>query len=429
MCETTTEGQPPAPRPLAVTYRATASLKPDPRNARTHSARQVEQIVASIREFGFTNPILIDPEGSVIAGHGRLRAAKSMGLAEVPTIELVGLSEVQQRALRLADNKIALNAGWDLDLLKEQLGELASLDLDLSLTGFSTGELDLLLQATADPEDDVIPPVPTTPRTRLGDIWKLGEHVVGCGDSRDLAFLRKVVGEDARPDAAFLDPPYNVRINGHANARGRHREFAMASGEMSEAVFREFLKDSLSAAAQVSRDGAVHFVCMDWRHLDDVSAVGRSIYGELLNLCIWNKSNAGMGSLYRSKHELVFVFKVGTAPHFNAVELGRHGRNRTNVWDYASVNSLAGSRREELALHPTVKPSALVADAIRDVTRRGDLVLDLFLGSGTSLIACERSGRRFRGVELDPAYVDVAIDRWSAMTGGTPEAVARGTAA
>ena len=202
----------------------------------------------------------------------------------------------------------------------------------------------------------------------------------------------------------------------------------MASGEMTDEAFRAFLTQSLSAAAQVSRDGAVHFICMDWRHMDEVSAVGRSIYGDLLNLCVWNKSNAGMGSLYRSKHELVFVYRVGTAPHVNAVELGRHGRNRTNVWDYPSVNSLAGSRREDLALHPTVKPTALVADAIQDVTRRGELVLDPFLGSGTTLIAAERCGRRFRGLELDPAYVDVAIDRWIAMTGGTPERVEGRTA-
>ena len=327
----------------------------------------------------------------------------------------------------VADNKIALGAGWDLDLLKVELAELSSLglDMDLTVTGFSTGELDVLLAGNEDPDDDVIPPVPSEPRTKPGDVWILGEHVVGCGDSRDREFLEKVVGEGARIDAAFLDPPYNVRISGHANAKGRHREFAMASGEMTGEAFRGFLSETLGAAARVSRDGAIHFICMDWRHMDDVSAVGQAIYGDLLNLCIWNKSNAGMGSLYRSKHELVFVYRVGTAPHFNAVELGRHGRNRTNVWDYASVNSLAGSRREDLALHPTVKPTALVSDAFQDVTRRGELVLDVFLGSGTTLIASERCGRRFRGLEIDPAYVDVAVDRWSAMTGGTPRLAER----
>jgi DNA modification methylase len=288
------------------------------------------------------------------------------------------------------------------------------------LTGFSTGEIDVILSLTTDPDDEVVPPVPRSPRTEPGDIWILGEHRVGCGDSRDAAFLERVIGPGGRVDAAFLDPPYNVRIGGHAVAAGSHREFAMASGEMSEAEFRTFLNDTLGAAVRISRDGAVHFVCMDWRHMDSVSTVGTSLYGERLNLCIWNKSNAGMGSLYRSKHELVFVYRVGKTPHLNMVELGKHGRNRTNVWDYASVNSMRGSRREDLALHPTVKPTAMVADAIQDVTRRGDLVLDLFLGSGTTLLAAERTGRRFRGLDIDPAYVDVAIDRWVARTGLEP---------
>jgi len=419
---------PAASRPLSVTYRSPESLKPDPRNARTHSKRQVEQIVASIREFGFSNPILIDDGDTLIAGHGRLLAAKAMGLAEVPTIELVGLTDSQKRALRIADNKIALGAGWDLDVLKVELAELGTLELDfdLTVTGFSTGELDVILNDNVDPDDDVIPAVLAEPRTRSGDIWQLGEHRIGCGDSRDPDFLASIVGEGEQIDAAFLDPPYNVRINGHANAKGRHREFAMASGEMSDEAFRVFLAETLGAAAKVSRDGAVHFICMDWRHMDDVSVVAKQIYGDLLNLCIWNKSNAGMGSLYRSKHELVFVYRVGTAPHFNSVELGKHGRNRTNVWDYASVNSLRGSRREDLALHPTVKPTKLVADAIQDVTRRGELILDTFLGSGTTLIAAERSGRRFRGIDIDPVYVDLAIERWSTVTGGTPQLVSRG---
>ena len=407
--------------PLVITYRPVGSLVPEPHNARTHPKRQLDQIAASIRAFGFTNPILVDPEGKIIAGHGRLLAAKAIGLTDVPTIALPDLSETRKRALRLADNKIALGAGWDLELLRLELGELSAmdLDLDLSLTGFSSGEIDVILKGEADPDDEIVPAVRLEARTRPGDIWVLGDHRIGCGDGRDSDFLGSVVGDDA-VDAAFLDPPYNVAINGHANARGRHREFAMASGEMSAEAFRAFLAETLGACRDVSRDGAVHFVCMDWRHMDDVSAVGTGIYGELLNLCIWNKSNAGMGSLYRSKHELVFVYRVGGAPHFNAVELGRHGRNRTNVWDYASVNTLAGSRREDLALHPTVKPTALVADAIQDVTRRGDLVLDIFSGSGTTLIACERVGRRFRCVDIDPAYVDVAVDRWRAMTAKEP---------
>jgi DNA modification methylase len=410
------------PSRLVVTYRPLGDLIPDPRNARTHPKRQIDQIRASIEAFGFTNPVLADPEGHIIAGHGRLLAARAMGLTELPVITLPGLSETQKRALRIADNKITLNAGWDLEILQLELGELGSIDvdIDLTLTGFSTGEIDLILTSPVDPDDEVIPPVPATPQTKPGDIWILGEHRVGCGDGRDAEFLQRVIGHGSRIDAAFLDPPYNVRIGGHAVSARSHREFAMASGEMSEAEFRSFLIETLGAAARVSRDGAVHFVCMDWRHMDDVSAVGRTVYGERLNLCIWNKSNAGMGSLYRSKHELVFVYRVRTASHLNMVELGRHGRNRTNVWEYASVNSLQGGRREDLALHPTVKPTGLVADAILDVTRRGDLVLDLFLGSGTTLLAAERTGRRFRGLDIDPAYVDVAIERWSARTGLEP---------
>jgi len=370
------------PSRLTVTYRSVNDLKPDPRNARTHPKRQINQLKESIQAFGFTNPILVDPGGHIIAGHGRLQAARALGLAEVPTIILSGLSELQKRALRIADNKIALNAGWDLEILQLELSELVSIDCDIdpTLTGFSTGEIDVMLSSATDPDDEVIPPVPAAPRTKPGDIWILGDHRVGCGDSRSCC-------HGARIDAAFLDPPYNVRIGGHAVAAGSHREFAMASGEMSEAEFRSFLADTLGAAARSSRDGAVHFVCMDWRHLDSVSAAGSAIYGYRLNLCIWNKSNAGMGSLYRSKHELVFVYRVGTAPHLNMIELGRHGRNRTNIWDYASVNSMRGNRREDLALHPTVKPTGLVADAICDVTRHGDLVLDLFLGSGTTLMA------------------------------------------
>jgi DNA modification methylase len=416
-----------ADRALQVTYKDLSELTPDPRNARTHPKRQIEQIVASISEFGFTNPILADPEGNLIAGHGRLRAARQMGLQQVPVIELAGLSNAQKKALRLADNKIAINAGWDTEILKLELADLSmpEIDIDLALTGFSAGEIDVVLAESDDPDDEVIPEVPLEPRVQTGDIWQLGEHRIGCGDGRDVEFLRRVVGEGSKIDCAFLDPPYNVKINGHANAKGRHREFAMASGEMTEAEFRSFLSDTLGACVKVSRNGAVHFVCMDWRHMDDVTASVGEVYDALLNICVWNKSNAGMGSLYRSKHEMVFVYRVGDAPHTNCVELGKHGRNRTNVWDYASVNSMRGSRREDLALHPTVKPVAMVADAICDVTRQGELVLDIFLGSGTSLIAAERVGRSFRGVDIDPAYVDLAMTRWSEITGKEPKLVHR----
>lgn len=426
LCSTTMSqtavGASPA-RPLKVVYRPIGDLKPDPRNARTHPKKQIEQLRTSILTFGFTNPVLVDEKSVLIAGHGRLRAAKEIGLPTVPAIEIAGLSEAEKKALRLADNKIALNAGWDLEILQLELAEISQLDvtLDLSLTGFSSGEIDVVLKAANDPDDEVIPAVPETPKTRDGDIWVLGDHRIGCGDGRDRDFLARLIGDGETIDAAFLDPPYNVKINGHANTKGRHREFAMASGEMSDDEFRTFLKETLGAAASVSRDGAVHYVCMDWRHMEDVYAASGGVYDALLNICVWNKSNAGMGSLYRSKHEMVFVYRVGSTPHANMVELGRHGRNRTNVWDYPSVNSMAGSRRDDLELHPTVKPVAMVADAYQDVTTRGELVFDMFLGSGTSLIAAERTGRRFRGCDIDPAYVDVTVERWRQLTGLEPQ--------
>ena len=231
---------------LAITYRPVSDLVPDPRNARTHPKRQIEQIQASIKAFGFTNPILAVSEGRIIAGHGRLQAARAMGLAEVPVITLSGLSDLQKRALRIADNKIALNAGWDLEILQSELSELAAIDVDIdpTLTGFSTGEIDVILTSAPDPDDEVIPPVSATPRTKPGDIWILGDHRVGCGDGRDAGFLQRVIGDGAVADAAFLDPPYNVRIGGHAVSAGSHREFAMASGEMTEAEFRSFLAET-----------------------------------------------------------------------------------------------------------------------------------------------------------------------------------------
>ena len=412
--------QPAQSRPLEVAYRPVKDLKPDPRNPRTHPPKQIDQIARNIDAFGFVNPILVDDTEVIIAGHGRLLAAKKCGLEHVPTITLHGLTDAQKKTLRIADNRLAQASGWAPELLRELMVDLQApeVQIDLSLTGFTVGEIDVLLdEKPSAPDDDDIPPeAPALPRAQVGDIWALGDHRVGCGDCRDTEFLAKVIGDGVQVDAAFLDPPYNVSIKTHANLRDKHREFAMASGEMSDTDFERFLLETLGACAGVSKNGAVHFVCMDWRHDRHLQHAGDQVYGDLLNLCIWNKSNAGMGSLYRSKHELVFVYRVGDAQHFNAVELGRHGRNRTNVWDYASVNT-GGARKAELDLHPTVKPVAMVADAIKDVTRRNEVVLDTFLGSGTTLIAAERAGRHFRGTEIDPAYVDIAIARWEAMTG------------
>lgn len=399
-------------------------LKPYAGNARTHSARQLKLIAQSIKRFGFVNPVLIDGDETIIAGHGRVVAARQLGHSSVPVLRIEHLDGAAKRAYVLADNRLAELAGWDRQTLSIELQGLIDIGYEVELTGFATAEIDLMLEeaaeAAADPlaPEDQIPDVEGPTVSRPGDLWRLGDHRLLCGDARNPAAYRHLLnGKTA--DLVFTDPPYNVPVAGHVGGLGaiKHREFAMASGEMSEAEFSAFLKLVLGNATAVSRDGAIHFVCMDWRHLFEALSAGREVYDGILNLCVWNKDNGGMGSLYRSKHELVLVFKVGSAPHANNVELGRHGRYRTNVWNYAGVNSFRAGRLDELALHPTVKPVALVADAIKDVSRRRDLVLDPFAGSGTTLIAAAKTGRRACGMEIDPGYVDVAIRRWQSFTG------------
>ncbi|MCF8880143.1 site-specific DNA-methyltransferase [Hyphobacterium sp. SN044] len=416
---------------LKIEYQPVEALLPYVGNARTHSDKQINQIAASIRQFGFVNPILVGDRNTIIAGHGRLAAAKQVGLTEVPTLALSHLSDAERKTLVIADNRLAELAGWDDELLRLELRGLAELDLDfeLEITGFETAELDALLTDpvdAADPDDEVRELDRGANVTRLGDVWQIGAHRLICGDARDPDVLNALVGDD-RADLVFTDPPYNVRIDGHVCGSGavKHREFAMASGEMTPGEFQDFLRQALQAAAKVSRDGAIHFVCMDWRHLEDIIAAGRDVYTELKNLIAWVKTNAGMGSFYRSQHELILVFKVGKAAHTNTFGLGDRGRYRTNVWTYPGVNSF-GSNQKNLALHPTVKPVALIADAIKDVSRRGEIVLDIFGGSGSTLIAAERTGRRARLVEIDPAYCEVIIRRAGDRLGLSAELAATG---
>jgi DNA modification methylase len=401
------------------------ALRIQDRNARTHTKRQLRQIANSIQRFGFTNPILTDDSHQILAGHGRLEAAKLLGLTTVPSIKLSHMSEVEKRAYVIADNEIALKAGWDREILAIELQGLIDLGFEVELTGFETAEIDLILddyletsgEASA-PEDHQLDNPRDVQVSRPGDLWILGSHRLLCGDCRSPEAYNVLLGADLA-DLVFTDPPYNVPIEGHVSGLGRiqHREFAMASGEMTELEFTDFLKQVFRSLAQASRDGALHYVCMDWRHLYEVLTAGRAVYSSFQNLCVWNKDNGGMGSLYRSKHELILVFKAGTKPHLNNVELGRHGRSRTNVWEYAGVNTFRTGRLDELAMHPTVKPVALIADAIKDVTRRSNVVLDPFCGSGSTLIAAEKTGRRGRGIEIDPQYVDVAVQRWQRYSG------------
>jgi DNA modification methylase len=412
-------------QPTAIEPMSVASLRPYDRNARTHSKKQIKQIARSIERFGFTNPVLISDDNEIIAGHGRVEAAKVLGLMTVPTLRLSHLNAAQRRAYVLADNKLAQNAGWDRELLAIELQALVDLDFDVELTGFSIAEVDLILEeanesslSESNEPENKHPALSEAAVTRLGDLWQLGRHRLVCGDSRIVDTTKALMGTD-RANLIFTDPPYNVPIDGHVSGLGRtqHREFAMAVGEMSSADFTGFLADTLGHAASVAEDGAIAFVCMDWRHMSELLAAGRSVFSELKNLCVWNKTNGGMGSFYRSKHELVFVFKIGTGPHTNTFGLGDTGRYRTNVWDYAGVNTMKAGRMDELTMHPTVKPVALVADAIKDCSKRGDIVLDPFAGSGTTVMAAEKTGRLARVVEFDPVYCDRIIRRFEAFTG------------
>ncbi len=398
------------------------ALSPYHRNARTHSDKQIAQIAESIRQFGFVNPIICSSDNEIIAGHGRWLAAKRLDLGEVPVVRIDHLSESEIRAYRIAENRLAEQAGWDLDLLGIEFRELDTLciEFDLEITGFESAEIDNFLLGTAPPIDEpssVGSPVHGLPITAPGDIWQLGDHRLICGDARS-AEVYQALMNDELADSVFTDPPYNVAIAGHVCGSGKiqHREFAMASGEMTPDEFSQFLEAALSPMAKASKSGAIHFVCMDWRHQDELLKAGRRIYSELKNVAVWVKSNAGMGSFYRSQHELIYVFKNGSTAHTNNVKLGQYGRSRSNVWHYAGVNSF-GSDRDNLALHPTVKPVALVADAIRDVTKKGQIVLDGFGGSGSTLIAAEQVRRRARLIEIDPAYCDVICERFQRLTG------------
>ena len=415
---------------LEVVYRTIDEIKPNLANARRHSGKQIRKLADSIETFGFNVPVLVDAELNAVAGHARLAACRLLGLAEVPTLCLDHLSPAQLRAFMLADNRLTELAQWDDRLLAQQLKDLSLLGLDFSLevTGFEMAEIDLRIESLEhlpSPDDDpadALPGPANPPLSKIGDLWMLANHRVLCGSALDAAAFTALMG-DERAAMVFTDPPYNVPIDGHASGLGaiHHRPFPMASGEMDRTEFTAFLGQAIRNLAAFSIDGSRHYLCMDWRHIEELLAAGRDVYGALKNLVVWVKDNAGMGAFYRSQHELVFVFKRGSQGHRNNVQLGQFGRNRSNIWRYPGAGSFA--RRDEegnlLALHPTVKPVAMVADAILDCSARGDIVLDAFLGSGTTLIAAERTGRRCYGMELDRVYADTIVRRWQKLSGGS----------
>jgi DNA modification methylase len=403
-----------------IVERSPVELRAWPNNPRTHSDKQLAKLQASIVKYGFTAPVLVDEADVILGGHGRVQAAQALGLDTVPTRVISGLSQADKRAYVIADNKLQLLAGWDLDLLKGEFELLVKDDFDIEITGFSTAEIDLMFDDRGEPDPDELQAadIPDAVMTRVGDLWQLGSHRLLCGDAlKAESYLAVMDGVAAQ--MCITDPPYNVAIDGHVCGSGKvkHKEFAMASGEMSSTEFIAFLQSALAHMSAAAASCTIFYVFMDWRHAPELLAAAHPVFGAPRQLCVWAKDNAGLGTFYRSQHELVYVFKKGDGPHINNFELGQHGRYRTNLWTYTGVNTFKGKGHELLALHPTVKPVSLIADAIRDCSHRKGLILDPFAGSGTILIAAERTGRHARAIELDPQYVDVGIRRWQRLTG------------
>lgn len=425
----------PAAPQISVRYVDPQKLKPNPANPRTHKKRQIAALAKSINAFGFNIPIAVDGNDMVVAGHARLEAALHLKLAQVPVISLAHLTPDQVKAYTIADNRLCDMSSWNEETLAVQLKELSVVDLnfDIESIGFTVGEIDLKIESldgpvkSEDPADEEVPEASFVV-TQLGDLWQLGEHRVYCGDATQAASYQTLMaGKQAA--LVFTDPPYNVRIQGFVGGKGKvkHDEFTMGSGEMTQSQFTQFLQSTFTQLKQHSIPPAIHYICMDWRHMGEVLTASTALYHELKNLCVWAKDRAGMGSFYRSQHELVFVFQAGPGKYRNNVELGRNGRHRSNVWQYPSIlNQRKGEEGDLLKLHPTVKPIRLVADAILDASARTDIVLDPFLGSGTTLMACQRTGRTCFGLELDPKYVDTLIRRWQRDTGQEATLVSTG---
>ncbi|MFG1266200.1 DNA modification methylase [Xanthobacter aminoxidans] len=425
------------PNSLVTEIRRIADLKPYANSPRVHSRDQRQKATSILRRFGQVTPIIIDPDGTIIDGHLVAETLAALGHDEVVVVVQRNRNPGELRALRLALNRLAEDATWDKPKLRAEFEALLEISFDLSLTGFDQVEIDMSVSID-EPNSGIVEDAPLASDldgpvvSRLGDRWRLRdpagktEHLVICGDARDpQVHAALMVADSAR--MMFTDPTYNVKIDGHVSGHGRgaYPEFEMASGEMTSSDFTAFLTALLTTSLPGLAEGAVLFVCMDWRHLPELFAAVEAARLTLLNLCVWDKTNAGMGSFYRSQHEMILAVKKGTAPHVTTFELGKKGRSRSNVWTYRGMNVLGAERDDLLKVRPTVKPVTLVADAIKDVSHRGDIVLDPVLGSGTTLIAAHEAGRRCFGIEYDPANVDFIVRRWLHHTGGS--AVLTGT--
>lgn len=401
------------------------SITPNPLNAKKHPEHQIALLAENMRKYGITQPLLIDEHSKLWCGHARLEAAKRMEAKTVPVIRLNNLSDTEKGALAIADNQLPLLGEWDMENLVSNLKflvETPDLNFDIGMTGFSTVETDNFLYGTKPKhKDDAADKIPSVSESHLvvtmhGDLWKCGPHYVLCGDARSASSFHRLLGDD-RADMVFTDHPYNVPIRGHVSKRADAREFMMASGEMSSDEFIEFLRNTAALIVDNVREGAVMYLCIDWSHYYELLQATHRVLGKPRNLVVWGKTNAGMGSFYRSQHELIPVFVAPGASPTNNFGLGARGRYRSNLWAYPGVNTLGSERDATLAMHPTVKPVALVADAIRDCSHRGEIILDPFGGSGTTMIAAQKTGRMARLMEIDPLYCDVIIRRFEQFAG------------
>lgn len=394
------------------------------RRARRHLKKKLMKLRRAIAEFGWTEPLIVDENGMVLCGAARLTIAIEDGVELVPVVRIDHMSEAQKRAYILASNRLAEEAQWDPALLRQELSGLIELGYDVELTGFDAVEIDMAVSFDDGPaEDDNVdlPDETAKPVSRSGDLWHIAGHRALCGDARDPSSFERLMGEE-RAQLVFADPPYGCAIAGNVSGHGRvkHQNFLQGAGEQSLPEFAQtLLRPAFRNIAAYSQTAAIAFICTDWRALPHMQDAAEGLFAELKNLIVFAKTNAGMGTFYRSAHELILAYKVSAGKHINNFGLGKR-RHRSNLWTYAGANTFRQGRLEDLAEHSTIKPKKLVADALLDCSKPGGIVLDPFLGSGTTLVACAMTGRVGRGIELDPKYMDVILRRVAEAMGHEP---------
>ena len=410
-------------------------IKQNRKELRKFTDSEIEITTKVVKRFGFQVPIIIDNKNQVVLGAALLKAALNLNMEEVPVVEVQNLSEKELNTFTIAINKISMMGELDLENFAYDIQELL-FDIDLNLTpeelGFSSIEMDNLLFTCGFEDGDDKEDTPIVKDiekvnvvAKIGDIIKLGRHILYCGDALQEESYQKLIG-DEKADLVITDPPYNVKIQGNVTKQKQHKDFVQASGEMTPEEFTKFLNNAFSRLKNFSTPSSLHYIFMDWKHLQEVQSATKDVYDKLLNICVWNKLKGGMGSFYRSQHEFCLVYKNKAGSYCNNIELGKNGRNRTNVWDYPGMSTSNKQAKKLRELHPTVKPVAMLMDIMLDASNYGDLVLDCFGGSGSTLMAAQECGRRARIIEISPEYCDIIIHRWEELTGEKHEIVSRG---